>query len=196
MREKELEERVMLDRKQFLEIEKYIRDNFSHAKIIHQKNRYFDDDKHTIESIGNMLRIRSFPKNKEREFTYKIKGENGDIEINQILSHYWFYEITRKSHLPDGPVKEQLIKDGVDISNLKMLVELYTRRLEVELDDHRLILDANLYNDISDYNLEIESNISKRHAKEVIMHYCNMFKIEYKEGYVTKVARAFKSIKK
>ena len=196
MSEKELEERVMLTKMQYLEIENYIQDNFPHALIIHQKNRYFDDDKRTIKQLSNVLRIRSFRKNNKRELTYKVKGDNGDEEYNQTLSHYWFYQITRFSRLPDGPIKEKLLKDGVDVSSLKMIADLYTRRIEINIDDYLLVLDANLYNDITDYNLEIESNVSKEHAKRTILDYCQRFNIKYELDYLTKSERAMNSTKK
>ena len=196
MSEKELEERVMLDKKQFLVIKKYIQENFPHYQVIHQKNRYFDDKNNSVHKLKNMLRIRSFQKSTNRELTYKVKGDDGDIEYNQTLSHYWFYEITRCSRLPEGQVKDKLIEDKIDVTSLKTIVDLLTRRIEVRLDDCTIVLDANLYNDITDYNLEIESKISKSHAKAVLLDYCSRFNIEYKDDYLTKSARAFMSIKK
>lgn len=196
MSEKELEERVMINKKQFLEIKKYIQENFPSAKVIHQKNRYFDDDKGTILNNHTVLRIRSFKNSKEREFTYKVKGEDGDEEYNQILSHYWFYQITRFSHLPNGLVKDKLLADKVDIDSLKMIVDLYTRRIEIKIDNYLFVLDANLYNGITDYNIEIESDVSKKHAKEVILQYCEKFSLEYKENYISKSRRAILSLNK
>ena len=196
MSEKELEERLMITKEQFLEIEEYIQENFPHAKTVYQKNRYFDDANKRVEQLQNMLRIRSFKSCKEREFTYKVRGNDGDLEYTQGLSHYWFYQITRFSRLPDGPVKNKLLEDGVDVESLKMFVDLYNRRVVAELDDYTLFLDINLYNDISDYDLEIESNISKQHAKEVILQYCKMFNIEYKDDYKTKIRRVIDSLKK
>ena len=142
-----------------------------------------------------MLRIRSFKSKIEREFTYKTKGDDGDLEYNQTLSHYWFYQITRFSRLPDGQVKDKLKADGVDIASLKQIVDLYTRRIEVKLEDHIIVLDANIYNNITDYDLEIESFISKNHAKQVLFDYCQRFNITYDDNYLTKIQRAFKSIK-
>ena len=196
MKEKEIEERVMIDGKQFLEIEKYIQENFPHAKTIFQKNRYFDDKDGTITKNHTVLRIRSFRSCKQRELTYKVKGKEEDTEYNQSLSHYWFYQITRFSRLPEGLVKEQLLKEGVDISSLKMLVELFTRRIEVKFDDYLFVLDTNLYNGICDYNIEIESDISREHAKEVILKYCKQFGLEYKDNYTSKSRRAFNSLNK
>ena len=98
--------------------------------------------------------------------------------------------------MPDGPIKEKLLKDGVDVSSLKMIADLYTRRIEINIDDYLLVLDANLYNDITDYNLEIESNVSKEHAKRTILDYCQRFNIKYELDYLTKSERAMNSTKK
>ena len=126
MREKELEERVLINRDQFLEIEKYIQENYPNVKTIYQKNRYFDDKDGTVKKIHNMLRIRSFRSCKMRELTYKIKGEEGDIEFTQPLSHYWFYQITRYSRLPEGIVKENLISSSKILSFLNnFLIKLF-----------------------------------------------------------------------
>ena len=196
MSEKELEERVLINKSQFLEIEKYIQENFHDYRIIHQKNRYFDDANETVKKVRATLRIRSFKSKKEREMTYKVKAEEGSIEYTQIISHYWFYQITRYSRLPDGIVKDKLLEDGVDINSLRLLTDLYTRRIEVRIDNYILVLDANLYNGITDYNIEIESDVSKKHAKDVILKYCEMFGLEYKDNYITKSKRAFLSMKK
>ena len=196
MSERELEERIMLTKKQYLEIEAYMQEHFPHAILVHQKNRYFDDGNHSIKKMRNVLRVRSFRDSKEKELTYKVKGEDGDIEYNQNISYYWSYQIIKYSRLPNGQVKDELIKEGIDVNNLKMIIDLYTRRLFVKFDDHTLFLDGNIYNNIVDYNLEVESNISKKHAKEVILKYCELFNITYKEGYKGKSTRAFMSLKK
>lgn len=196
MSEKELEERVMIDKEQFLEIEKYLQDNYHGIKTIYQKNRYFDDAKNTIKNKHSVLRIRSFKSCKLREITYKIKGEDGDIEYNQPLSHYWFYQITRFARFPEGDVKNHLVKDGVDFNSLKMITDLYTRRMEVKIDNYLFVLDTNLYNGICDYNIEIESDISKSHAKEMILKYCKKFNLTYNDNYISKSRRAFLSMKK
>ena len=192
---KELEERVLINKKQYLLIEKYIKDTFKDYTIIHQKNRYFDDEKKTIRANKNMLRIRSLKNSSIRELTYKIKGDNGDIECNQPLTYYWFRQILDNSRLPDGEVKSKLLEDNVDISSLKCLVDLRTRRTEVHLEDYTLVLDANMYNNIIDYDIEIESKISKMHAKEVILRLCEEFNLQYKNDYQVKSSRAFASIK-
>ena len=129
------------------------------------------------------------------ELTYKVKGNEGDLEFNQPLSYLEFNNMRKHVSVPDGEVKQRLLEDGVDLSTLKTIVELRTRRIEVELDDYILVLDANEYNEIVDYDLEIESKISINHAKETILKYCEDFNLTYKNDYPTKSSRAFQSIK-
>lgn len=195
MSEKELEERVLINKKQYLAIYDFIKTNYPHHKLIHQKNRYFDDDSFTIQKLHNMLRIRSFMNDNSRELTYKVKGSEGDLEYNQKLSFLEFDNMRKNISIPDGEVKQKLLDDGVDLSTLKTIVELRTRRIEVEFDDYILVLDANEYNEIVDYDLEIESKVSIVHAKEIIEKYCKDFSLTYKNDYPTKSSRAFQSIK-
>lgn len=192
---KELEERVMLTKNQYLNIEDFLKSTYENYRITHQKNRYLDDNKRTINSLRHVLRIRSFTHSKNRELTYKVDGVDGDIEYNQILTYYWFRKLTQESRLLPGEVSEALLKDNVDINSLKVLVDLRTRRLEVSLKDYTIVLDANLYNDIVDYNLEVESNVSREHAKKVILDFCKKFDLTYQDDYVVKSLRALNSIK-
>lgn len=194
MSEKELEERVMLTQSQYLQIEKYLKDKYLNIVVTHQKNRYFDDDLKRIHANKDMLRIRSFTYKKDRELTYKKKGEDGDIEFNQIINQYWFNQIIHHSRLPQGEVKNKLLEDNIDIYSLSSIIDLRTRRLEVKLHEYTIVLDANLYANICDYDLEIESKISKEHAKKVILDFCSLFNLEYKNDYPTKSNRAFKAI--
>ena len=194
MSEKELEERVLISKNQFLEIQSYIQENYPDAISINQNNRYFDDATLTIRNKHNVLRIRSFPNTNKRELTYKIAGLEGDIEHNQPLTYYWYTQIVRFSRLPNGEVKEKLLEDGVNIKSLRTLVELKTRRIEVKLEKYTIVLDENHYNHITDYDLEIESKVSKSHAKEVILELCHKFGLEYKNDYPVKSRRAFDSL--
>ena len=191
---KELEERVLLNKNQFLELEKFIQENYPNFTMTQQVNRYLDDAALTVRNKVNMLRIRSFPKENKRELTYKIGTPNGDIENNQPLTYYWYTQIVRFSRLPEGEVKEKLLADGVNIKSLRTLVELKTKRIEVKLDKYTIVLDENHYNHITDYDLEIESKVSKSHAKEVILELCNKFGLTYKNDYPVKSRRAFDSL--
>ena len=50
----------------------------------------------------------------------------------------------------------------------------------------------NRYDDIEDYNIEIESDISVAHAREVLKRYCEQYQLTYQEDYLVKSARAIK----
>ena len=72
-----------------------MKSTYKNYRITHQKNRYLDDNKRTINSLRHVLRIRSFTHSKNRELTYKVDGVDGDIEYNQILTYYWFRKLVK-----------------------------------------------------------------------------------------------------
>lgn len=192
---KELEERVMINKEQYEALEDDLKTKYPSFKIIHNKNRYLDDQYKTIEKLQNALRIRSFGNSKNRELTYKVKGEDGDIEYTEQLSYYWFHQIIDNRRINDGELKNALLKDDIDISSLKVLVELRTRRIEFEGKDFVIAVDGNIYNNHVDFNLEVESKISKKHAKTVLLDLCKQYGIEYKADYIVKSKRALDSVK-
>ena len=57
------------------------------------------------------------------------------------------------------------------------ITSLYNRRLEIEFDDHTLVVDKNTYKDEVDYNLEIESKLGIDHAKELLIEYAKKFNL-------------------
>ncbi len=195
MREKELEERMLISKEKYVEIEEYIQKTYPNFKLIHLKNRYFDDANKTIRKSRNVLRIRSIKDWDIRQFTYKVRGEDGDIEYTQPLTYYSFNQIIYYHRFPKCETIDQLVKDGVDINTLKVVTELRTRRMEVELSDFTIVLDANEYNNIVDYNIEVESKKTKEHAKSVMLELCELFNMEYKSDSPGKSSRAFASLK-
>ena len=68
-------------------------------------------------------------------------------------------------------------------------------RLEIEKDNYLLVIDKNVYNDITDYNLEIEANDSIESAKKILSDYIKKFNLtHYNEKYVGKAHRAIDSV--
>ena len=52
------------------------------------------------------------------------------------------------------------------------------------------MLDKNNYANREDYNIEIESNISKDHAKRILFEYKEKYSFSYQENYLSKSRRA------
>ena len=121
----------------------------------------------------------------------KIKGEDGDSEINQGLLPKEQELLLDNGLFPYGEVRNQLMLLPYSLDKYRKIASLYNRRLEIEQEDHILVIDKNSYGDIVDYNLEIESKIGIEHAKDMLRMYADKFNLTLsKEKYVGKARRA------
>lgn len=187
----EYEERAMIDENTYHEmIAKYSNKN---SKILKISNTYLNYSDLSLDAQKMMLRIRNID-NENKELTLKIKDINGDIELNYFLTSKEEEDILTQSKFPNSIVLEKLKELAVNISKLKPVVTLKTERIEIYHEDHVLVIDKNLYNRITDYNVEVEST-SKNNAKSYLISYISPFGVTYKKGYVTKIKRALNSIK-
>lgn len=171
MRNIECEERVMLTFEQYSKlIGVYMMEDpsFRYIKI---ENIYLDDKDISIKRSHKMLRIRHA--DGKEELTLKIKGNDGDIEINETLDNH--PEIDKALDYP--------------FDHYQPITKLKTKRLEAKVDDYLVVIDMNEYSGIIDYDLEIEAPSMDR-AKQIIMQICRKYHIEYKENYHSKSSRA------
>ena len=73
---------------------------------------------------------------------------------------------------------------------------LYNRRLEIENEDHLLVIDKNSYGDIVDYNLEIEAKDNIETANKYLNEYIEKFHLSLlKQKYQGKATRAIMNAK-
>ena len=184
----EYEARVMITENQY----SLVKDFFLKANLeCHQLvniNYYYDDEKLTITNNSHVLRLRAIDDNKY-ELTLKIKGENGDVEINKPLTSFEIRDVQNQVNVSDADIIKQLKAINVDLENLKLIAKLKTERMEVKLINSLLVIDKNYYNDKIDFNLEVES-VSKSDAIELLKEICKQFDIEYKKDYISKSRRA------
>ncbi len=176
MKNLECEERVMITFEQYqalLAAYMAIDPNF---KILNIENTYLDDDSLSIKKSGMMLRKRET--NGHFELTLKIKGQDGETEINETPDNH--PEIDK--NLP------------INYKDCRPIASLRTNRVEAKENDYLVVIDQNIYNGIIDYDLEAEASSMKR-AKEAILNICERFKLEYKKGYTSKSSRAFQTRK-
>lgn len=171
MRNIECEERVMLTFDQYRKILAYYVAKYPDYRILDIENTYFDDDKLSLKNSHKVLRLRK--SNGKIEITLKVKGDNGDLEINE----------TPESH----PEIDKALNN--DFDKYKPIAKLATTRIEIEIDDYILVLDMNKYNGIIDYNIEVEAS-SKERALSIIQDICKYFDLEYKKDYRSKSSRA------
>ena len=168
---KEFESRVMLTDDEYLSIVSFYMKLFPNKHFIQNTNIYYDSDDLYLRKQGITLRLRII-NDVTSEFTLKIKGNNGDTEINDYLHINQFNLLRNDNICPEGEVKKYLLSLPYPMAHYKPIATLYNRRLEIENEDHLLVIDKNSYGDVIDYNVEIEAkdniNSANKHLKEYI----------------------------
>ena len=190
----EKEVRTMITREQYLLICDDLKKQYPEAKFFEQTNYYFDNPYFELSDKHHMVRIRK--KENGYELTFKMRSIDGDIEINQDLTGEEAKHYLENGSLPHGDIYDRVSSLGVNPNELKVMTDLFTRRLEIQHDDHLFVVDLNRYNGVEDYNIEVESNISLKHAKEQVKRYCEQYQLTFSEDYYGKSRRAFKLAKK
>ena len=156
------------------------------SSIFNQVNYYFDDEDLSLRDHHIVLRIRSINDNKY-ELTAKIKGENGDTELNYPFSKEEVDAFILNPTFSDSLLNETIEK--VTTKPVKLITSLETRRLECQKEDHLVVIDKNHYSDVTDYNLEIEAS-SIEDATKYILYYAKKYHLTYDENYQSKSRRA------
>ena len=84
---------------------------------------------------------------------------------------------------------------GIDSSKLQILAKLTTHRIEIEDEDSmkKLAIDKNVYNEITDYEVELEANTLDQ-AKIELQKLFKDLGISYKDNPKSKQSRAMESI--
>ena len=182
----EYEARVMITENQYSQIKK------SYANVERKEftntNHYFDYEDLYLTNHGIVLRVRNID-NKKDEWTLKIKGENGDLEINHPLTSNEANNILKTVTIPTSNVLDELNKRNIDLTKLKLIVSLKTERIEIEYPDYLLVIDKNYYRNKIDFNIEVEST-SKKAAENHLNQIISQFGIENKKDYISKSRRA------
>ena len=188
--EKEFEVRLMINEEQYFFIVTYFMNLYPNAHFLQNTNTYFDTDDLYLRSQNITLRLRIINDTKS-ELTMKIKGEDGDSEINQGLLPKEQELLLDNGLFPYGEVRNQLMLLPYSLDKYHRLTTLYNRRLEIALEDYIFVVDKNSYGDVTDYNIEIESKKSIKHAQEILKQYIDQFSLTVsKEKYVGKARRA------
>ena len=193
-REIEYEKRVLINEDQYQKILHFFLDKYPDNRCFKQTNHYFDTPSFDFKVKGIVFRLRKSVK-KPAELTLKIKGSNGDLEINQNLTSKEEICLFNEKTIPEGEIKDYLWKRGLLFSSLNLVGALETCRMEAKINDYLIVIDKNIYFDICDYNLEIEAESIKR-AESIILELCDFFGLEYKKDYSSKSSRLFKFLEK
>lgn len=175
----EYEERVLISKKDYKKILQDIKKEDRPLKCTQIENVYLDNDESFIYKNKMMLRIRTID-NKEKELTLKIKNpDNSCIEINETLENH--------------PLIDKQLNNT--FSQYHQIAKLNTERVEVQYDGYLLVVDNNKYQDIIDYDIEVEAS-SQEKAKEIIKKYCDKYNLKYDPNYKSKSHRAIARVRK
>ena len=184
----EYEARVMINEEQYINIRKhYLNSKYPKEEIINE-NFYFDTEDLKLTSSHKVLRMRKI-NNSKYELTLKIKGENGDIEINHKLTDNEKDDLLENSIISYPPILDKLKESNIDPSSIRYITNLKTERLEVRLEYCLLVIDKNYYRNKVDFNLEVESS-AKSLAKSQLEEIIKPFGLSIKKDYINKAKRA------
>ena len=190
MSQKEYETRLMLTEEQYFFVVTYYMNIEPNKHFLQNANHYYDTDDLFLRGQHMTLRVRIINDVKS-ELTLKIKGDNGDEEITDGLAPKEQELLLEQNIFPYGQVRNRLMLLPYSLDKYHRIASLYNRRLEIEYEDHTLVIDKNTYGDIVDYNLEVESKIGIKHAKDTLKEYIEKFNLTVsKEKYVGKARRA------
>ena len=191
---KEFESRIMLTNDEYISVVSFFMKLYPNQHFLQNTNYYFDTDDFYLKNQHITLRVR-FINDVKCELTLKIKGSNGDQEINDSLTFKQFELLKSEGVFPIGNVRDYLLTHSLPLNAYKCLTSLYNLRLEIKQGDHLLVIDKNIYNDITDYNLEIETEDNVVHAQDVLSSYIKQFNLSLgAQKYKGKALRALDSL--
>ncbi|WP_371931908.1 CYTH domain-containing protein [Mesobacillus subterraneus] len=120
----EIEFKNMLTEEEFHFLEKYFK--LEPDQFKKQINHYFDTSSFTLKDHGSALRIRE--KGCEFEMTLKQPAQQGLLETNQILTTGQAEKALSSGKLPDGEVKDAVVRLIKDTEPLQYFGSLTTVR--------------------------------------------------------------------
>ena len=163
------------------------------ACFFDQTNYYVETKNFDLKKLGVGLRVRSI--NDKFVLTLKAPMSEGLLEKEENISEDQFVMFEKKNIFPECSLKDFIIMLGFDIKKLKIMAKLRTHRTQLELDEgkHILCIDRNEYNNLVDYELELEGN-SLGKAKTRLEQFCIEHEIEYKDNPRSKQTRALESL--
>jgi len=193
---KEFETRAMISQQQYVEMVSFFMHLRGYNTFIQNTNIYFDTDSLFLLNNHITLRLRSINE-VQSELTLKIKGSNGDDEITDSLTPKDVDSLLNQNIFPGGKVRKYLLTLETPLSDYQQIAKLYNRRLEIPFSDHTLVIDKNVYGDITDYNIEIEAKNNIEEAQKYLKEYIDKFNLDQpNEKYIGKARRAISEARK
>lgn len=157
----EIEFKNLLTKEEFLRLQKRLR--IKETDFFKQVNHYFDTEEFLLKSHGSALRVRE--KKGKTELTLKEPAGEGLLETTQKLNNEEKETMLKMGTLPEGPVKEQLLKYKFPLQNLTCFGTLTTERAEKPYRGGTVVLDYSSYLNKHDYEIEFETKDGKTGQK-------------------------------
>lgn len=180
----EIEYKVLLSEQQFKQLASEL--PFP-AKPITQINYYFETVDFKLKSVKSALRIRK--KQDRYVLTLKEPFENAILETHDFLSEAEFEQWINRQPCAKQHTSKQLKQLGVTVDELVYYGALQTDRKTYIVDDVTYVLDKSYYNNIIDYELEIEA-MTHDIGKKAIDQLINQFNLSA-INQTTKIERFF-----
>ena len=191
--EREIEYKTMLTEQEFANL----RDQIKFDKHFKQINYYYDTPDNLLKKNHCGLRVRLFPDTQKGEVTLKTPiAKNQLLETTQYLTQSEITDFLIQEKLPFVQnIAEKIAKFNISYYTLQPLTNLTTIRYEKQLSEEcTIMLDQSTYNDITDYELEMEVTDANNGTK-LFADFLQKNQITYRKTS-NKITRAVKSLTK
>ena len=155
-----------------------------------QTNYYFETPDFQLRNNHSALRIRK--KNNLYKLTLKEPYQGGLLETHDSLTEDEAIEWIKNNPIPKEATTNQLNKMNIEISDLQYYGSLTTVRREYKENGLIFCLDYSTYNNVEDYELEIES-LDRASGLKALGKVLQTFGISKKET-TNKIERFFHSL--
>ncbi len=160
---------------------------------IKQQNYYLDTSDFALRAKNIALRIRNV-ENSDIVLTLKVPQEIGILEVEQLITPNEFNLFLTTNNIThiNGEVKDYLSTLRLD-TNLLLFMQFTTYRYEVNNSDGVFMLDKTVFENCTDYELELEV-LDYNSGLIFFKNFLSNHNIDYKEAK-PKIARALSYIK-
>lgn len=183
----EIEYKVLLSKEKFNQLLNSL--NFPKEPFT-QTNYYFETPDLKLKHNHSALRIRK--KDSSYVVTLKEPHPEGILETHDIISKDTFQDAINNNKLMAPNCIKQLEKINISIDEIRYIGFLTTERYEFTENSLIYVLDKSFYNQLIDYELEIEAP-SKRIGLDRFNELITLFNIE-EVPPVTKIERFFSTL--
>lgn len=155
-----------------------------------QTNYYFETNNFALKKHFSALRIRE--KNGAYTLTLKEPHPEGILETHDQLSTDEWQQWLEGNAVSKPNISKQLAAIGITENNLIYYGALKTTRQSFTQDDILYVLDKSIYNDITDYELEIEAP-TKQKGEQALQDMVEKYHIMNQQS-ITKIERFFTTL--